>query len=225
MDARHAEYVEYYRARMARYEGNPMYPASYAAERALFDAIHTASSLDEFGERLRAGKLDLACAVARVRDQETAQAAFYRSIEEPVRAAPHEEVLARLDQTRFDNVVDLNSMVSEVHVKWQLEIIRDESLRDQFWNDWKILEDIEEDEQAVLSERWRGEAEASRQRAIESGQTHFREHTLPELRKFIPDYQPDYDALWQPRHRRRFPLADDIVTERIAGHKRYWGLS
>ena len=33
MDQRHSEYVEYYRARLKKYEGNPMYPHSEAAER------------------------------------------------------------------------------------------------------------------------------------------------------------------------------------------------
>ncbi len=44
------------------------------------------------------------------------------------------------------------------------------------------------------------------------------------MRKFVPDYVPDYDVLWQTRHRRRFPLADDIVAEKIAAHKRYRGI-
>ncbi len=46
MDQRHSEYVAYYESRLAKYEGNPLYPRSAAAERALFDAISTASSLE-----------------------------------------------------------------------------------------------------------------------------------------------------------------------------------
>ncbi len=36
MDQRHSEYIEYYIARLKKYEGNPMYPHSEAAEKEMF---------------------------------------------------------------------------------------------------------------------------------------------------------------------------------------------
>jgi hypothetical protein len=224
MDQRHAEYVEYYRARLAKYDGNPLYPHSAAAERALFDAISTAVSLDEFKEMEASGKLSLQCAIARIRDQESAYLAYYESVDETVRAQPHREILARLDSAPPADVQDLNSMVSEVLTGWNLRISEDEHLRDEFWGDWKILEDVECYEQAVVPERWYGERAESRNRELARGAQHWREHTLPNARNFFPEYQPDWDKLWEPRHRRLLPLADDVVAERIEGHQRYLGV-
>jgi len=225
VDQRHQEYVDYYRARLAKFENNPLYPNCAAAERAMFDAISTASNLEEFGEREAAQKLSLNCAIARVRDTETAEANFYLELQETVRAKPHLEVLERLDQSTPQTVEDLSGMVSEIHVTWQLKISADETLRDEFWGDWKILEDIDCDEQAEVPPRWSEERKAAVSRELKRGAEHYAEHTLPGTRKFIPDYQPNWEELWQIRHRRRFPLADDIVKERIAAHRRYLGVS
>jgi len=225
MDQRHQEYVEYYRARMRKYEGNPMYPHSYAAERALFEAISTAASLDEFGDRLRAGKLDVACAIARVRDHAVAESAFYAELEEPVRAAPHLEILQKLDSMTFDNAQDLNSMVTETLTRWNMEISKDEMLLPDFWGDWKIMEDIECDEQAIVPERWHQERRESVANELARGAEHYAQVTIPEARKFFPDYVPRHEQLWETRHRRKIPLADDIVAQRIENHKRYWGIS
>ncbi len=224
MDQRHTEYVEYYRARLAKYENNPLYPNLEAAERALFDAISTAATLEEFRERQAQGNLALKCAIARVRDMETAEANLYTELQETVRAAPNLEVLRRLDETAFDNVQDLVSMVSEVHVKWQLEITRDEMLRSEFWNDWKIMEDIECDQQAAVPEDWHDERRRSVASELERCATFWREHTIPEFKKFVPDFAPDWNKLLETRHRRLAPLADDIVTEKIAAHKRLVGV-
>jgi hypothetical protein len=225
MDQRHQEYVEYYRARARKYENNPMYVHSAAAEAAMLEAISTAANLEEFGERLRANKLDLACAIARVRDHAIAEANFYTEIESHVRAKPHLEILETLDNTTYDNVQDLITMASEVQTRWNLPIARDETLLPTFWNDWKIMEDIESDEQAVVPERWHQERREAVAYELERGTKHFSEVTLPETRKFHPDYTPDYDLLWETRHRREIPLADDIVTLRIQGHKRYRGIA
>lgn len=224
MDPRHQEYVEYYRARLQRAEASRLYPETVAAERALFEAISTASDLEEFARREQEGRLALACAIARVRDVERAEASFYLELEETVRAQPHLEVLRRLDEAPPASAADLNSLVSEIHSRWLLAISGDETLRDEFWGDWKILEDIECDERAEVPGRWRAEREAAVARELERGARHFREHTIPSLRKFVPDYEPDWQQLWQLRHRRLFPLADAVVAERIEGHRRYVGV-
>jgi hypothetical protein len=225
MEKRHAEYVEYYRARLAGCEGNPLYPHTAAAERALFEAISTAASLEEFRQREAAGQLSLRCAIARVRDTEAAEARFYQELEEVVRAQPCLEILRRLDESPPQTVEDLNSLVTSVHDRWNARITADETLRDELWDDWKILEDIECDERAVVPPRWHEERRRAVARELEKGAAHYREHTLPETRKFVPDYAPDYEALWELRHRRRFPLGNDIVGEKIAAHRRYRGIA
>lgn len=223
MDPRHQEYIEYYKVRLSRAESNPLFPRTAAAERALFEAIRTASSLEEFGEREAAGRLSLACAVARAQDEATAEANFYLELEESVRAQPHLEVLRRLQEEPPDSVEQLNALVSATLDRWNLEISGDEMLRDTFWNDWKILEDIECLEQADVPERWRAENRELARRELERGAQHFREHTLPEIRKFVPDYQPDYQGLQEVRHRRRFPVSDAVFNTRVDGHRRYVG--
>jgi hypothetical protein len=224
MEQRHQEYVEYYRARLARAQSNAaLYPHSAAAERALFEAISTARSLDEFRERERAGKLSLGCAIARIRDVQRAEADLYLELEETVRAQPYLEVLRLLDQSPPQTVEDLNTLVSSTHDRFNREIVRDETLRDEFWGDWKVLEEIECDERAEVPERWREERRRAVAEELQRGTRHWREH-VAEVRKLVPDYEPDWNGLWEMRHRRRFPLADKVVAGRVEDHKRYVGV-
>jgi hypothetical protein len=224
MDQRQQEYVAYYEARLRNVAGNPLYPHTEAAERALYEAIRSAPSLEAFRERLEKEKLEVGCAVARVRDQATARAALYEELEEPVRAGPEKAVLALLESRTFDDVQSLTEAVGAIEGEWRLRISADETLIDHFWGDWKILEDIEESEQAIVPHGWHPERLESAARERQKGAEHYRKHTLPETRKFFPDYEPDYQALWAVRHRRKMPVADPIVQRRIAGHRRYRGI-
>lgn len=224
MDPRHAEYVEYYRARLAKYEGNALYAHSVAAERALFEAISSAASLDEFRERQEQEQLALKCAIARVKDVEAAEAKSYQELNEPVRAQPSLEILKRLESAPPQSVEDLNTLVTETHTRWNLQISADELLRDDFWGDWKVLEDIECDERAEVPQRWQQERQKDVADELAGGAKHYREVTLPNAHNFIPDWQPDYQALREIRHRRRFPIGNDVLEEKIAAHKRYWGI-
>lgn len=223
MDQRHAEYVEYYRVRAQKYQNNPFFPHSAAAEQALYNAIATASSLEEFGERLRAGNLNVACAVARQRDVATAEANFYQARNEVVREAPWREILANLDANTYTDVLDLVTMVTAVMDKWQLKISEDEMLRPTFGNDWKIMEDIEVDEHGEVPQEWHAERREHMQRELTRGREHFQGVSLPEWRKFIPHYQANWAILSQPRHRRHFPVSDDVFNYRISMHVRYCG--
>jgi len=221
MDQRHQEYVAYYEARLRNVAGNPLYPHSEAAERALYEAIRDAASLEAFRERLEQEKLEVACAVARVRDQATARAGLYEELEEPVRAGPEKAVLALLESRSFDDVQSLTEAVGAIEGEWRQRIGADETLIEEFWGDWKILEDIEESEQAIVPQGWHPERLESAARERQTGAEHFHQVTLPETRKFFPAYEPDYAALWAVRHRRKMPVADPIVERRIAGHRRY----
>lgn len=224
MDQRHQEYLAYYEARLRNVAGNPLYPHTEAAERALCDALRSAPTLEAFRERLEREKLEVACAVARVRDQATARAALYDELEEPVRAGPEKAVLALLDSRAFTDVQSLTEAVGAIEGEWRQRIAADETLIEELWSDWKILEDVEECEQAIVPHAWHPERLERAARERRTGAEHHHQVTLPETRKFIPDYQPDYQALWQVRHRRKMPLADLIVQRRIACHRRYRGI-
>ena len=151
------------------------------------------------------------------------QANQYKKLQETVRAQPHLEVLQKLDTLQFDNVQDLVSMVSEVEVSWQLKIGADEALRPDFWNDWKIMEDIECNEKAQVPERWHAERKQNVSEERAKGAGHWKEYTIPEMQKFVPDYTPDWDLLLETRHRRLIPLGKNIVKQRTQDHMRYVG--
>ena len=86
MDQRHQEYIEYYKARVKKYENNPLYRNSYQTEKAIYDAIAGANDLDEFKTRLEQGNLTVKNAIALVKDQENARKKFYEEINQPIKA-------------------------------------------------------------------------------------------------------------------------------------------
>lgn len=222
MDQRHQEYVEYYRARLRRYDGDPNYPRTAAAQRAMLDAIETAPDLETFGKRVIGEALHVKCAVALVWDQEEARAKLYEELEEPVRAAPHRQVAETLAAKEYTDVAALNTMVSQTLERSNAPITADESPRDEFWNTLKVLEDLQIWETAHVPAEWKAE------RAEFIAETHARTTemaatTRDGVRKFVPDYAPDWDALWQARHRRRLPLPDDTLRRRIAEYVRAIG--
>ena len=221
MDQRHQEYIEYYQARLKKYENNPLCPHTAAAERALFEAISTASSIEEFGERVKQGKLNIKCAIALVRDQETARANLYKELEEHVRAGSSLEILQKLDS--IETVEDLNTMVTDVETRWHGRIAADETTVPEFWGDWKILEDIECDEKAQVPEQYRPERQKAVEEEIRRGTQTWNQETIPNMRKFVPDYEYGWDLLWETRHRRLIPVSDDVLKRRIEDHKRYVG--
>jgi hypothetical protein len=224
MDQRHSEYIDYYRARLKKYEGNPTYPHSAAAEKEMFEAISTASDLEEFGEIVHGQKLPLKCAIALVRDTYTAWAKLYEELEETVRLQPNLVILKNLDEMEFDTVMDLNTMVTDVETKWQLRISEDETLRVEVWGDLKIIEDTVEDEVAEVPGTWAEERRQSVANELRRGSEHWNQHTIPEAKKFFPDFQPDWETLWESRHRRVMPIPDESLRRRIADHRRRVGV-
>ena len=126
MEQRHADYIEYYRARMQKYANNPDYQNTFEAEKSLFDAVSTAASLEEFGERMKEGALNHQVAVALVKDEAKMRADFYLSLGETVRAGSHLEILDNIASTTYTDVQDLVTMVADVETRWQIKIAMDE---------------------------------------------------------------------------------------------------
>lgn len=56
---RHREYIEYYRARVKRYEGSARYPGSARSEQALLTALQEAADLESFQTSVQGGGLAL----------------------------------------------------------------------------------------------------------------------------------------------------------------------
>ncbi|MBU1068422.1 hypothetical protein KJ975_02545 [Myxococcota bacterium] len=225
MEQQHQEYVDYYRVRYEKVANHPKYPFTAHAERELYEAIAGAPSLEAFGEILQARGLNVKCAVARIRDNYTARARFYTELEETVRAGAALEILHHLETTEYTDVMALQSMVSDVETRWMNRISSDEHLIEEFWGDWKVLEDIECAEYAPVPERWKEKRRRLNAQEIARGIEAWRTRTLPEMRKFDPAYVPDHDLLRAPRHRRKVPVYDGAFERRILGHKNYLGVT
>jgi len=224
VDSRHQEYIAYYRARVRRVASSPLYPHTLRAEKAILEAIETAPDLETFQERLESERLNVACATARVRDENQARADLLLELEETVRAQPHLEILRALEGRSLETVEDLNTLVTDVETRWQLRISEDETLLTDFWSDWKIMEDIEQAEQSVVPPRWHEERARSVVEERARGKQDWEEHTLPNARKYFPEYNPDWEQLWETRHRRKLPFSDAVVERMITNHKRYTGV-
>ncbi len=216
MDPRLQAYEGYYRARVRKYEGNPLYPNALAAEKALYDALVSAKTGDEFKKKLFGENLHLKNAIALVRDQETARLKYYEEIKETIRANGPRMILAELDS--IEDVTQLTTRVNELHNKNSVEISVDELL-DEFYSDFTALENIEVYEKAEVPARWEAEFCAAAKEMREAEKKDWRESVAPNARNWDPNWKINYDKLWEERHRRRIPIPDESLKRRIAEHK------
>lgn len=221
MDQRHKEYTGYYEARVKKAEQNSLYPNLAAAEKELYKAISTAKDLEEFAKCVEKNKLELKCAIAKVKDQETALSNYYLSIQEEVRAKSSLEVLSKLEDVQ--SIDELTTMVSEVHNKWLTQISADETIIPEFWNVFSMLENIEETKKAKVPSMWKTERKEFVRKTIADG-TQSWSNFLNDQKKFKPDYKYNHKLIWADRHRRKIPLSDKVVKRRIENHKQYVGV-
>jgi hypothetical protein len=224
MEQRHKEYIEYYRARFKKYEGNPMYPHSEAAERAMLEAIETAADLNEFRDRLFAGNLHVKVAVALVKDQEAARLRHFRAIEETVRARGPENILKTVSQmeSTISDVMDLTSEVNRILDANRIEIAVD-LLVDHFWSDFTAIENIEVAERADVPDRWKAEHRSAAEADRAKGRQLWQEIDLPAAKEWDPNWKMNYALLSETRHRRKLPFPDSTLSRRIEDHKKYRG--
>ncbi len=95
MDQIFEDYKLYYKARMDKYENNPLYLYSYQSEKALSDAMQSCNQLADFKEKL--GDLNVKNAIALIKDQETARLAHYSNLREEKRAISPGLILNDID--------------------------------------------------------------------------------------------------------------------------------
>ncbi|MBX7058685.1 MAG: hypothetical protein K1X75_11525 [Leptospirales bacterium] len=221
MDQRHQDYIDYYKARMKKYEGNPLYPHSYAAEKAIYEALASCKELAEFKSKLEAGKLNLKVALALVKDQETAEKKHWEELKEPIRAAGCQRILDVIDS--FDDVMQMIDATNLLRQETS-KLISVDGFADYFYSDFIGIENIEEDEKGEVPARWRKERDEAVRHAYEEAHKLFREVTLPRAREWKPDWQMDHDLVWEDRHRRLIPIPDESVKRRIPEHKKYLGI-
>ncbi|MBD3360397.1 hypothetical protein GF366_01190 [Candidatus Peregrinibacteria bacterium] len=223
MDQALKEYIEYYRARMKRYENNPMYINSYETEKALFEAISSCETLKEFKEKV--GDLPLKNAIAFVKDKNKALKELYDKLNEPVRGGSTKEILETIDEAEINSDMDLVNFLADIEQKHSRLILKDELGITEFIGDIDMLENIETWENADVTDEFEEEVnEKSPKEARKEGQKDWEERVLPKIRDWFPDWEIDYDAILnEERHRRKLPYPDDVVKKRIEQHKLYRG--
>ncbi|OHD54685.1 MAG: hypothetical protein A2Y33_02575 [Spirochaetes bacterium GWF1_51_8] len=218
MDQRHADYLAYYRARVKKYENNPLYPFSYQAELNMLAAFEGCEKLEDFKSRV--GDLPLKCAIALVKDQETARLAFYEEINEPIKAKYSRLIIEAAD--KVTNVYELTETVSNLMSKMNLELAVD-GFAGNLYFDFTWLENMEENTTIQVGEPWKSECRKHAQEDINEHRKLFNEVTLPRAREWDPNWKMNYDLVWEDRHRRKIPAPDAVVKQRIEEHKRYLG--
>ncbi len=220
MEHLHREYVDYYRARLKKYESNPNYKNSYETEKALLDAMSGVKELKDFREVLFKNNLHNKNAVALVKDQETLRQKMYTDIRETVRAKGSADILAALPA--INDVNQLTQRVTEIGLQNSNEIAVDLAT-DYFYYDFLQLEWIEILEKGEFPSRWKSEIKERIENWKESLRKNWTDSTLPSMRKIRPDFKFDYNLIWEDRHRRKIPVGDETLKRRIEQHKKIVG--
>ncbi len=207
------EYKDYYRVRAERYANNPNYRNSYEAEKNLCDAFLNCSQMEEF--RSKASLLSFKCASALTKDKYIMEQAFYNEIQETVRINASKRILAMID--RYDNVMDLITMVNEELNKNNIEISMDEANR-QFHADWEWIDNIEVYENAVVPDEHKQDmintANWYKKTIVDS---------VINLEEQNSHWQTGWklnpDVILEYRHQRLLPYKDEHITEQLKKYK------
>lgn len=206
------EYKAYYRSRMQRYEGNPLYPNSYASEKALFEAMDSCGELEEFKGKLEAGNLHIKNAIALVKDKYALRLKHFTELKEIVRALGPKRVLEKIDEAKTD--MEVVNIVSDIETENSREIAVDEFVDTFYGSTWKILEDIEVYRNAEIPEKHRARFDKSIAEMEESVRKHFADEE-ENNKHWKPGWTFDFDQLWEERHRRKIPFPDEVLRKRI----------
>ena len=214
MDQLLADYKAYYKARMDRYEGNPMYQFSYQSEKALSDAMNSCNELIEFKDKI--GDLNIKNAIAMVKDKATARLKHYEELQETVRALEPKYQLERIDAAKTDmDVVEIASKASHE----AMILISIDLMVDHFYGDIiPSLETLEMLRTIEGAEKYQSDIDYSISEEIKSikeGVVDLEENaqSWQEGWKFSPD------LIWEFRHRRKVPLPDSVVEKRLNEYK------
>ncbi|MCB1172545.1 MAG: hypothetical protein KDK39_03215 [Leptospiraceae bacterium] len=219
---RQEEYTAYYKARMQKYEGNPMYVNSWQTEKALYELMRDAQSKAEYQEKFFSEKLNIKNAIALVKDQETARLQHYESIKEDIRAQGCAAILAEVDS--YESEADLSTRIPKLQ-QANSKAVSIDGFTDHFYSDFLVLEHIEVARRAAVPSRWKAELDDYVRTTIAEGRRDWQEQVTTNARQWDPEWQFDYDLIHADRHRRRIPVPDSEVAKRIKEHKEYRGLA
>lgn len=221
MDTRHKEYTEYYKSRMLKYEGNPMYENSYKTEKDLYEAIANSSSLEEFRKELNEKNLAVKNAIALVKDKETARKKHFEEIKEFIRLKAPVRILEITDsiQNETELIQKSNEIESEVSIEISVDLFTD-----IFYSDFPMLENIEVWQTAEVPEEWKQDLNNYIKEAFVQGRETWEKEIIPNARNWKPDWTFDFNLISEERHRRLIPVSDETTEKRIEQFKKYRGI-
>ena len=216
MDQILEDYKLYYKARMDKYENNPLYPNSYQSEKALSDAMQSCNELAEFKDKL--SDLNIKNAIALIKDQETARLTHYTSLKEDKRA-----ISPRLILNDIDTATDVNKAIeiSNNHDQVGLIEISVDGFIDHVWG--KLIPALERIDVAKNAE-YPSKYETARQKEITEDEQWLREE-IQSINKQLKDWKPeesfDIELVWEHRHRKKIPILDEVLSKRLIELKNY----
>ncbi|MFT5822047.1 MAG: hypothetical protein ACI8ZM_003303 [Crocinitomix sp.] len=216
MDTLLEDYKLYYRARMDRYENDPLFAHSFESEKALSNAMDSCQELIDFKDKI--GDLNIKNAIALVKDQETARLSHYTDLQENIRALAPTWILEKIDDAADANEVVTISM--EMDQKASIAIAVD-GFMDTVWSDLiPMLENLEVMEKAIMPSQY----EQDRQKQVESIKTQIKSSVADlrnQARDWDTEWQLNLELVWEFRHRKKIPLADEMLQKRINELKNY----
>lgn len=204
-------YQRYYELRMRRYENNPQYARTYAAEKAIYGAIAGCNTLEEFKTRL--GNLNELAAIALVQDQYAIRLAHYESIQEPIKAGGCRSIIARAGAC--GSVQELVTMVNEVEQQTSLAVTAGSIAP---FDDFGPLQRYEMWTAAEVPEKYKVRYRQYGAEEIDRMKQAYQRHT-EAMRQYQPGWTFDFNRVHKPRHRRLLPYPDAVIEQHITQTK------
>lgn len=207
------EYKAYYSTRAERFEGNPKYPKSYAAEKKMADIMNSCSTLEEFKEKI--GNNNELCAVALIQDEFKIEKEFFEKHQEIIRKLGPERVLEK--SVNIDNSMDLVGMITEELNKNSIEISMDEAHRQLYW-DWKYVDFVEIYENAEVPEKYKQDmmqSAADYREILNRSVIGLEENN----QAWETGWKLQPDKIMEARHKRLLPYKDEHIMEQLLKYK------
>ncbi len=210
MDQLLADYKLYYKTRMDRYENDPLFKHSFMSEQALYRAMESCNDLADFKDKI--GDLNIKNAIALVKDQETAKLNHYKEIKENIRAVAPQQILEKIDTAKDEN--EVVTITTDIEQKSLIAISIDGFL-DAIWLDFiPMLEKLD----IIKSAEMPAKHETDRQREITEIKTNIAEKWADmhkNARQREPTWVVNLDTIWEHRHRKKIPINDTVLTQRM----------
>lgn len=200
-------YQEYYRLRMLRYEGNQDYINSYNSEKAIYEAILSCTTLEEFKTKL--GNLNEKNAIALVIDQYTIRLRHYEAMQETIKADSCKKILEKIKTV--NNVSGLMALVQEEEKNLMQNMTADAI---QPFDDFLYLENLQIWNEADVPEKYK----ASYKRYADAEKVAMKERYQQQakaIRDFVPDWTFSFNRVHESRHRRLLPYPDEVIQQNI----------